>query len=380
VAYPLNPEKPRRKTLTATLIRAAVLKSFKEPLEIRELTIGNPRPDELRVRMVATGICHTDIIMLGGLLRAPLPAVLGHEGAGVVEAIGSAVTTHKPGDHVVLSFAHCGHCSNCNEGKPSYCQEFMPRNFTCARTDGSSAFEGTPVVRSHFFGQSSFASQVLCGAQNAIIVPKDAPLELLGPLGCGVQTGAGAVLNALKVRAGASIAVLGAGAVGMSAVMAARVAGATNIVALDKSASRLQLAMEIGATGAVQADHEDSASKLKQLSPAGFDFTLDTTGVPAVIDTAIAVLARRGICGLLSGAPSDIARLPVNQIFSNGQTIRGITEGDSNPATFIPELIRLRAQGRFPFDRIVKYFPFDEINAAITGSMNGTVVKPIVRF
>jgi aryl-alcohol dehydrogenase len=366
--------------LAVTPVRAAVLKGFKEPLEIRDLMIGDPQPDEIRVRIVATGICHTDIIMLGGLLRAPLPAVLGHEGAGVVEAIGSAVTTHKPGDHVVLSFAYCGHCSSCNEGKPSYCQEFMPRNFSCARTDGSSAFAGTPVVRSHYFGQSSFASQVLCSARNAIIVPKDAPLELLGPLGCGVQTGAGAVLNALQVKAGSSFVVLGAGAVGMSAIMAARVAGATNIVAFDKNAERLKLALQIGATGTVQAGKEDSVNQLKQLSPAGFDYTLDTTGVPPVIDTAISVLARRGTCGLLAGAPSEIARLPVNQIFSNGQTIRGITEGDSVPLTFIPKLIRLHVQGRFPVDKIVTFFPFDQINAAIAGSASGDIVKPIVRF
>jgi aryl-alcohol dehydrogenase len=366
--------------LTVTSIRAAVLARFREPLEIRDLTIGDPQTDEVRVRLVATGVCHTDIIMMGGLLRASLPAVLGHEGAGIIEAVGSAVSTHKPGDHVVLSFAYCGHCSNCSEGKPSYCNEFMPRNFSCSRTDGSSAFDGAPSVRSHYFGQSSFASQILCNVRNAIIVPKEAPLELLGPLGCGVQTGSGAVLNALKVKSGSSMAVLGAGAVGMSAIMAARVAGATNIVAFDKSATRLQLAMKIGATGTVQAGQEDSAKQLKQVSPNGFDYTLDTTGVPAVIDTAIAVLARRGTCGLLSGAPSDIAKLPVNQIFSNGQTIRGITEGDSNPSSFIPELIRLHAQGRFPFDKLVRFFPFEDINAAIASSTDGTVVKPIVRF
>jgi aryl-alcohol dehydrogenase len=361
-------------------IRAAVLARFKEPLEIRTLTIGEPRSDEIRVRMVATGICHTDIIMLGGLLRAQLPVVLGHEGAGIVEAIGSAVITHKPGDHVVLSFAHCGQCSSCNEGKPSYCHEFMPRNFSCARTDGSSAFNATPVVKSHYFGQSSFASQVLCNVRNAIVVPKDAPLELLGPLGCGIQTGAGAVLNALKVHAGSSIVVLGAGAVGMSAIMAARVAGATTIVAYDKNPSRLKLSQEVGATHVVQAGLEGSGSQLKDHSPAGYDYVLDTTGVPAVIDTAISVLGRRGTCGLLAGAPSEIAKLPVNQIFSNGQTIRGITEGESVPSTFILRLIRLFVQGRFPFDKITTFFPFDQINAAIAGSTSGNVIKPIVRF
>lgn len=186
-------------------IEAAVLNDFSEPLTILPLTIGEPRADEIRVKIVATGICHTDLIMMRGALRASLPAVLGHEGAGIIEAVGSNVTTHRPGDHVVLTFASCGACGPCQDGSPSYCEQFMALNFSCQRCDGTGAFEGEPGVRSHFFGQSSFASHVLCRARNAVVVPKDVPLRLLGPLGCGIQTGAGAVLNALRVTPGRSI-------------------------------------------------------------------------------------------------------------------------------------------------------------------------------
>ena len=220
----------------------------------------------------------------------------------------------------------------------------------------------------------------MCSAKNAIIVPDDAPLELLGPLGCGIQTGAGAVLNALRVTAGSTFVVFGSGAVGMSAIMAARVAGATKIVAFDKNADRLKLTLTIGATDTVDASLENAVDRLKELSPSGFDFALDTTGIPAVIDTAISILGRRGTCGLLAGPPGLNATLPVNQIFSGGQTIRGITEGDSVPSKFIPQLIELHRQGRFPIDKIITRFPFAQINEAISAAATGVAIKPVVYF
>lgn len=366
--------------MTSLSARAAVLQAFNAPLEIRTVNIQAPRHDEVRVRLVATGICHTDLIMAAGNMRAPLPVVLGHEGAGVVESVGSSVTTHRPGDHVVLSFAHCGHCPACHDHAPSYCMEFMPRNFGCARPDGSSAIESDRSVRSHFFGQSSFASYAVCNASNAIVVSKEAPLELLGPLGCGIQTGAGAVINAMKVAAGSSIAIFGAGAVGLSAVMAAHVVGAKTIIAIDRNPERLALAKELGATEMVLVGDDDDAEQLQKRIPTKPLYTLDTTGVPAVVEAAVAVLAPRGTCALVAGAPGKTAALPINFMFAGGRTVRGVMEGDSVPQDFIPYLVELHQQGRFPFDRLVQFFTLDEINSAMSKAASGEVVKPIVRF
>lgn len=360
--------------------RAAVLKEFKQPFEIMDVLVGPPREDEIRVRLVATGICNTDLHMAGGALRAGGPVVLGHEGAGVVEAVGDAVTTHAPGDHVVLAFAFCGRCDACRDGAPTYCEQFMSANFSCCRSDGSTAISNNGPVHSHYFGQSSFATHAVCNAISAIKVPKDLPLELLGPLGCGVSTGAGAVLNALKVTPGSSFAVFGAGAVGLSGLMAARVAGATQIIAIDRNAGRLALARELGATDIILVEEGDLAQQVLEIAPKGVDFTLDTTGVPAVITAAVTSLARRGTCGLLAGGPPIRAELPVNFLFSGGRSIRGVTEGDSVPALFIPRLIELYRQGRFPFDKLVQFFPFEEINTAMAMAASGEAIKPIVRF
>lgn len=366
--------------MTCIEAKAAVLRAYNSPFEIETVSVEGPRSDELRVRLVATGICHTDLIMAAGALRAQPPVVLGHEGAGVVEAVGDAVTTHQVGDHVVLTFAHCGHCKPCSDGAPTYCREFMPRNFGCSRPDGSSAFAGHDAISSHFFGQSSFATYAICNARNAVKVPKEVDLSLLGPLGCGVQTGAGAIMNALDVGAGASLAVFGSGAVGLSAIMAAKVVGATTIIAVDRNEARLAIAKDLGATHTVLATATDTREAILSVLPDGMDYTLDTTGVPEVVSTAIAVLAARGTCGLVAGAPGIEAGLAVNHLFSGGRSVRGVTEGDAVPSVFIPQLIELYRQGRFPFDRMVEFFPFEEINTAMAKGGSGEVVKPIIRF
>jgi aryl-alcohol dehydrogenase len=344
------------------------------------VTVEEPRADEIRVRLVASGICHTDQVMADGALRAGPPVVLGHEGAGVVESVGSAVSTHAIGDHVVLSFAHCGHCDACQEGMPSYCREFMNRNFGCCRSDGTSAIAGRERIRSHFFGQSSFATYAVCDPRNAIVVSKEVPLELLGPLGCGIQTGAGAIINALKMGPGSTLAVFGTGAVGLSAILAARVVGAITIIAVDRNAARLDLAANLGATDCVLVGEEDGAERIRQITPRGVRFALDTTGVPAVVRTAVNLLAPRGTCGVVAGSPGSEIALPLNFMFGGGRTVRGITEGDAVPSSFIPYLIELYRQQRFPFDRMIQFFSLNEINTAMAKTASGEVVKPVIRF
>ena len=363
-------------------IKAAVARESRAPLSLENLEIEAPRPEEILVKVVATGVCHTDIVVRDGMLPTPLPVVLGHEGAGVVEAVGAAVTKVKPGDHVVMTFNACGQCPSCREHAPSYCHEFFPRNFFAARVDGTSALSKKGErVNGNFFGQSSFATHAICHEINVVKVPADAPLELLGPLACGVQTGAGAVMNALKVSAGKSFVVFGSGSVGLSALMAAYVVGATTIIAVDTNDGRLEVARSLGATHTINPTKEKSVEAIMAITGYGVNFALDTTGIAAVIRNAVESLAPRGACGIL-GASGPDAEIVLNEthFMSAGRRLIGVVEGESNPDVFIPMLIDLHRSGRFPFDKLVKFYQFDQINEAIHDSEIGAVIKPIVRM
>ncbi|HEY0959708.1 MAG TPA: NAD(P)-dependent alcohol dehydrogenase [Novosphingobium sp.] len=358
-------------------IRAAVTRQGGRT-GIETVTIGDPQPDEVLVELVATGICHTDIVMRDGLLPVPKPVVLGHEGAGRVLAIGSAVSDLHPGDPVVLSFASCGRCRSCADDQPAYCHDFFPSNFLAARPDGTTALSNADgPVHSHVFGQSSFATHAIVPARNAVRVPDDVPLELLGPLGCGFLTGAGAVWNALSVRRGDSIAILGAGAVGLAAIMAARISGATRIVAVDRSHERVCLAQELGATEAHVANENDLAG----FGITDLDHALDTTGHAPLIEQAIALLAPRGQMGLLAAfAPDTTIRFDGAHLMSAGRVVRGIVEGSSNPIEIIPKMLEHWRAGRFPIEKLIEFFPFDRIEEAIAAAESGQAIKPVLRM
>lgn len=363
-------------------ITAAVVRKKGGPFRVETLTLEEPRPDEALIRIVATGMCHTDMVARDQLYTVPLPVVLGHEGAGIVERVGSSVKKIAPGDHVVLTYMWCGHCKPCLNGDLTYCENFYPLNFGGAREDGSTAMQDKQgAVHDHFFGQSSFGTYALAHERNVVKVPAAAPLELLGPLGCGIQTGAGAVMNALKVRPGSSFAAFGGGAVGLSAVMAARVAGATTIIAADVVPSRLALAKELGATHTVNSRETDPVEAVRKITGGGADFTLESSGRPAVLRQAIDALAIKGVCGIV-GAPAlgTEASFDVNGVMTTGKRIIGIIEGDSVPDLFIPSLVELYQQGRFPFDKLVKFYPLDQINQAAEDSEKGITIKPIVRL
>ena len=363
-------------------IKAAVARETGKPLSIEMIDIEEPRDNEILVKVVATGVCHTDLVVRDGMLPTPLPVVLGHEGAGIVEKVGSAVYKVKPGDKVVMTFASCGTCQCCKENTITYCEEFFPRNFFATRTDGTTALSAKgEKIHSNFFGQSSFATYAICNELNVVKVPDTAPLELLGPLACGVQTGAGAVMNALQVSHGKSFAVFGTGSVGLSAIMAAKVVGATTIIAIDMHDERLALAKELGATHTINPGKTDAVAEIMKITGRGLNFALDTTGIPAVIRSAVMSLANKGTCGIL-GASGPDAGLQLNEthFMSGGRRLMGIVEGESNPDVFIPELVELYARGLFPFDKLVTFYPFDEINAAIHDSESGKTIKPIVRM
>lgn len=362
---------------------AAVATEPGHPLTVTELELDELRPDEVRVRMVAAGVCHTDAAVRDGVLPTPLPAVLGHEGAGVVEEVGSAVATVRPGDHVLLGPNSCGSCRNCLSGQPMYCEELGARCFGGSRPDGTKAFSRDgEAVSSHFFGQSSFAAWSNVTERSIVKVDPALPLEILAPLGCGLQTGAGAVLHEMRPAAGSSIAVFGAGAVGAGAIMAARVAGCTTIVAVDLHESRREAALRLGATHAVDGRAADVPARLLELTGGrGVDFVLDTTGVPQVLTGALEALAIRGTI-VLVGAAAFGTTVPfeIGASLTKGWTFKTVIEGSSVPQVFIPRLIELWQQGRFPFDELVEAYPLARINEAFDDSASGRTVKPVVVF
>ncbi|MFP3986090.1 NAD(P)-dependent alcohol dehydrogenase [Streptomyces sp. E11-3] len=369
----------------ATTTAAAVVESAGAGFSLTEVELAEPRPDEVLVRMVAAGVCHTDLGVAVGALPFPLPGVLGHEGAGVVEAVGSSVTRVRPGDQVLLSFTSCGSCANCRDGHPAYCASWLPLNLLGgARADGSpTVTRDGEVLGGHFFGQSSFARHALVDERSVVKVPADAPLELLAPLGCGVQTGAGAVWNVLKPRPGASIVVTGAGAVGLSAMMAARLTPATRIIAVDRVPARLELARELGATHTIDTTTStaDLAEAVAELTGGtGADGVVETTGNTEVAGAAVGALAARGTA-VLVGAPAFGATVPVDVNFMlPGRSVVGLTLGDSETEALVPVLVDLVASGRMPVDRLIKHYKFEEIQRAVADVVSGDTIKPVLRF
>ncbi|WP_226346970.1 NAD(P)-dependent alcohol dehydrogenase [Agilicoccus flavus] len=364
---------------------AAIATGPGRPFEITEVDVDDPRPGEVQVRMVACGVCHTDAIVRDQWYPTPLPAVLGHEGAGVVEAVGPGVDDVAVGDHVLLSFASCGSCRNCQAGRPAYCLDFFARNFGGRRADGSTAFtRGAEPISSHFFGQSSFAAVTNVARRSVVVVPPEAPLELLAPLGCGLQTGAGAVLNRLQVREGSSFVVFGAGAVGMAALLAAVVANAGTIVAVDLVADRLTRATELGATHTVDGSALGApgvVAAVREATGGGADYALDTTGSTAAFRQMTDCLGSLGH-GALVGASAigTEASIDIGTIMLSGATISMCIEGDSVPSLFIPRLIDLHARGLFPIEKLVRTYPFGQLDQAFEDSHTGATLKPVVVF
>jgi len=361
-------------------IRAAVVREKSGPFLIEEIELDEPRDDEVVIRIVGAGVCHTDLICRDQYYPVPLPAVFGHEGSGVVEKVGSRVTKVKPGDHVALSYLSCGNCISCKKGAPAYCLNLYACNFTGARLDGSVTMrKGNEVIHGNFFNQSSFATHALASERNVVKVPNDVPLEMLAPLGCGIQTGAGGVINSLHARPGSSIAIFGVGSVGLSAVLGAVVCGCSTIIGIDLNGARLNVARELGATHVINPREGDPVKGIQELTGGGADFSLECTGLPQVFRHAVDCLTLMGVCGLVGGAPLGTeVSLDMNTILF-GRTVRGVVEGDSVPDIFIPQLIDLYKMGRFPFDRLIRFYPFEEINKAAQDSEKGLVLKAVLQ-
>jgi aryl-alcohol dehydrogenase len=356
---------------------AALLEQASSPFTVTDVDLAPPGPDEVLVRVAAVGICGTDLEFCHFW---PTPAVLGHEGSGVVEAVGDRVSTVRPGDHVAMSFASCGQCKLCLTGYPAYCRSFDALNFGGRRLDGSTAIShnGEPV-NAHFLGQSSFASHVIAPAR--AVVPIDAGIDLrhVGPFGCGFQTGAGGVLNVLKPAPGSSLAVFGAGAVGAAAIIAAGLSGCAGVVAVDIDPAKLVAAKRLGATHTLDSADADLAAQLAEIAPGGFDFVIDTTGREAVLRTAVEALGPLGRAGVIGIGPSESMSFEWRSIL-NGRSVTGIIAGAGIPQLFIPRLLALHAEGRFPIDDMITYFPFEQINEAITAVRGNDVAKAVLTF
>jgi aryl-alcohol dehydrogenase len=333
------------------------------------------------VKITATGICHTDLHARDGYFAMPYPAVYGHKGAGVVAAVGSAVEHLTAGDHVVISFPWCGECEHCREDRRSYCQRGRELKSGGVRADGSMTMRrnGTPVYGS-FFQQSSFASHALAPARNAVKVRRDAPLEFLGPLGCGLQTGAGAVINVMKPEAEKSFAVFGTGSVGLAGLMAAKLAGCDPIIAVDIRANRLELARSLGATHTIDNARQDAVTKIREITDGGAHFTLETSALSEVFRQAVDCLLTRGTCVLVGSARRGTEVSFEMSTLQSGRTVRGVIQGDSRPDQFIPYLVDLFVAGKFPIDRLVTFYDFTAIDQAAADAVNGTTIKPVLRM
>jgi aryl-alcohol dehydrogenase len=357
-----------------------VVRSTGSPFEIAELEIDPPRSDEVLVRIDAVGMCHADTQARTGALPVPAPLVAGHEGTGIVEDVGDSVQTLRPGDRVVLTFDSCGHCDRCRAGVVTQCREFVPRNFTAgARADGSVRLRGEDgPVNGSFFGQSSFATYALATERNAVAVQSDLPPQVLAPLGCGIQTGAGGVLNVLAPPPGAPVVVFGTGAVGLSAVMAAALTD-RHVVAVDTRASRLDLARKLGATHTVDASRHDAAAALADILPGGAPYVLESSGAPEALSTGIRVLGPGGVIAVVgAGAMGDSVPLDVIDLVNNSKRIVGVVEGASRPHEFIPRLVRMVENAELPVEELVTTFPLTDIGAATEAAHNGQVVKPVL--
>ncbi|MDQ4054966.1 MAG: NAD(P)-dependent alcohol dehydrogenase [Actinomycetota bacterium] len=358
----------------------AIVNGPGQDFTFEEVDLDGPRADEVLVRIVATGLCHTDITMRGFLPEEMFPNVFGHEGAGVVEEVGADVSGVEVGDHVVLSFRSCRSCATCAEGLVGYCDSSLVINYMGMRMDGSTTYsrDGSPVFGS-FFGQSSFSQHAIAYADNVVVVDKSLDLTTLAPYGCGFQTGAGTVLNVLDPGPKDSLVVYGVGAVGLAALAAAATLETGPVVAVDVMPSRLEVAARFGAIGVNPKELGETTvvDRVKELTGGGATYGIDTTAVPEVVKQAQQSLGIRGTLVVL-GLGAEEYVVDAIDMLQNGKVVKGSIEGDSDPQEMVPRLIALHQAGQFAVDDLLVTYPFAEINTAVADVLAGKVVKPVL--
>lgn len=348
---------------------------------IEQLELDEPRDDEILVRTVGVGVCNTDVNMLKSMSLPRSPMVFGHEGSGIVEKVGNKVRNIKPGDKVVASFDSCCTCSACRTGRPICCKDTQLLNYSGKRRDGSFTMHDLNGnnVYANYIGHSSFATYFLAKESNLIPVDDGAPLELLGPFGCGIMTGAGTVVNSLGCKPGSTIAIYGAGTLGLSAVMAAKIVGCTKIIVVDIQPSRLDLALELGATHVINSDKSNPQQEIMRITHTGTDYAINTTGNMSVVRTAFeSTNISKGELASIAMSSGNTLELKFES-YAMGRRFRGALFGDAVPQVFIPTLIEWYKLGLLPVDKLVKYYALEDINQAVEDIRLGTTYKPILR-
>lgn len=361
-------------------ITAAVVKEQGAPFTLEDdIELHEVGPTDLQIHMVASGICHSDEAIRKGDASVGYPAILGHEGAGIVEKVGSEVKNFQVGDHVILSFYADGTCDNCLKGVPTQCRNYGDYNLSGVRADGDDQFTKNGQHISNMFNQSSFTTTTVVDQRNAVKVDKSLDLRKLGPLGCGYVTGSGTVFNTLQPKPGDTIAVFGTGAVGLAAMMAGRISGCIKVIAVDVVPQRLKLAQELGATDTINSNDEDAVAKIQQLTNGyGVDWTVDTTGIPAVIKNSVLALAQGGTCAAIAVTPKLLEISTWNDLCVDDRKVVGVNMGDSIPQVDITRLIEFYKLGWFDFDKTEKFYDFKDINQANADSVSGKTIKPVL--
>lgn len=363
-------------------ITAALVAERGAPFRLESLELAEPAADEVVVRVAATGLCQTDVHARDDYFGIPFPAVFGHEGAGIVDQVGAAVREVAPGDRVLMVSPACGTCRACLRKLPGYCSSARRIKFGGQLRDGRVALRrGTDPVSGGFFQQSSFATHALATEGNVVKLPEDLPFDVAAAFACGVNTGAGAVLNALQPEPGSAFAVFGAGAVGLAGLMAARIAGCATLIAVDLHENRLELARELGATLTVNAAKEDPVSRIRDATGgAGCGYTLEAAGAPRALREAVQSLAPLGVCCLAGSARAGVEAALEMPLLQHGRTVRGCIQGDAPPAEFFPQLFAHHRAGRLPVERFIRHYAFADINQAVADALSGRTIKPVLRM
>lgn len=360
------------------MVKAAVCRAFGRPLVIEDLALAAPHEGEVQVRIKACAICHSDIFFAEGAWGGRLPAVYGHEAAGIVEAVGPGVRAVKPGDHVVVTLIRsCGQCHGCSHGSPTTCESSFPLDEASPLSDAKGA------AITHGLRTGGFAEQVVVHQSQVVAIDKEVPFDAASLLACGVITGLGAVVNTARVRAGSNVVVIGAGGVGLNAIQGAAIVGAKTIVAVDIADDKLAAARRFGATHGVNSKKEDATAAVRALTDGrGADYVFVTVGVKAAFDQAYGMLRRTGAV-VLVGMPATgvLSEIDPGTIANEGQRILGSKMGDSHIQVDIPMLVGLYKQKRLKLDDLITgRYPLEQINEAMAAVNRGEALRNVIVF
>jgi S-(hydroxymethyl)glutathione dehydrogenase/alcohol dehydrogenase len=360
-------------------VKAAVLRSTGDEFVIDDLQLRPLGPRDVQVRIAASGVCHSDLSIQNGTIPHPLPAVLGHEGAGVVTATGPDVTAVGPGDHVVLAWvAPCRACFFCLRGHPELCEHGLDHAFS---SPYATASDGTAYLAA--FGTATFGEETIVPERACVRIDAEFPLELAALVGCGMVTGVGAVCNSAHVEPGASVAVIGCGGVGLATIQGARLAGAAPIIAVDRVASKLALARACGASEVVDASATDAAAAVRELTGGrGADYVFEVVGRSDTIEAAFEMTRRAGTCTIVgAGSLTDMVQFGAMQLMVGAKTLRGCVYGSSDPARDFPEIVRLQQLGRLDLEALVtRRIALEELNDAFRAMQAGEVARSIIVY